>query len=254
MGPLIIDFRTIQKPITRHNKHLAMKHIYILVFILSVFLSYGQTINRLEKPSPEKIQITNQIVNDTLWVLDSSLYSQATSTPEVYNLVRTYKVLSRNDFGNPVTSSNIKSEGVYSSFNNEFDSIVYFDGKIIKKYFSKAWNSVDQDWILNEYEEYEKPEFPIELFNKNFSDNMQQYFYTFRKLYEYENDQVKTLIYETFNTDSENWVKKYKTDYYYNSEGEDTLQLIKSWRNSEWADSVRNHRNFEDGLLKNHSW
>lgn len=229
--------------------------ISILLLVTITIQSFGQhnakhqLLYKKQVDSIMQINKQNKIYLDTLWVLDSSLYYQIIYSPTEFTHAKTYKVLSRNENGNTLTSSDLVSNTYPGNYlNNDYDSIIYFDGTQIKKHYSNVWNSVEQVWIYNEYKEYEIPNLPKEIFHKNFWDGIQQY-NGWRELYENENGKVVTFVFETYVPETDSWHPKSKTVYYYDEQRNDTLQMIYSWNNNNWVDSVKYQQYFEYNLL-----
>jgi hypothetical protein len=228
-----------------------MKHFFTF-FILAVFTltTYSQTRQQFDQKVDSMLAINrqNNYHLDTLWVLDSSRTFQGYYDSLIYE--RTYKVLKRNDQGNPIASLDWVDEN-FSGFttNSVYDSIVYFDGVQVKKQFSNAWNSVDQIWIDNSYQEYEEPGLPKVKANKGFYNNTQEYFYGYRERYVNNNGRPDTLIYETYVPETNTWKLKAKTVFYYDGQQNDTLQRFYKWTGDSWEDSARLHRHFDLNLL-----
>ncbi len=233
-----------------------MKHFFTF-FILAVITltSYSQTRQRFDRKVDSMLVINRQNHNylDTLWVLDSSRTYQLVNNALMYE--RTFKVLSRNELGNPISSLDWADENYpYFTDNNLYDSVVYFNGTEVKKRFVNAWNSVEQSWIDNRYEEYDAPDLPKVMAYKGFSNSNQDYFYGHRERYVNNNGRLDTLIYETYIPETNSWDPRAKTAYDYAGQNSDTLQMIYKWTGDSWQDSAKLHRQFNADHLTRQFW
>jgi len=234
-----------------------MKHtISFLLLVCITSQSFSQYNNRHQQlynkqvDSIMQINKQNQIYLDTLWVLDSSLYYEMIYGATEFTHAKSYKVLSRNANGNPLTTSDLVSDTYPSIYlNSIYDSLIYFDGIMVKKHYSNVWDSIGQVWIDNEYQEYETFDLPLEIYNKNFSNGAQQYYYGYRNLYENENGKIKTNVYSTFIPETNSWLPNAKNVYYYDELGNDTLLMIYTWKNDIWVDSIKFKKASESNLL-----
>ncbi len=221
----------------------------IVVSLLSIY-TFGQNKQRFDQKVDSMLLTNRQNHNylDTLWVLDSSRTYEMVNEALIYQ--RTYKVLSRNEQGNPIASLDWADEDYpYFTDNNVYDSIVYFDGIQVKKQISNAWNSVEQTWIDNSYKEFDAPDLPKVMSIKGFSNNNQEYFYGHRESYANSNGRIDTLIYETYIPETNTWTPKAKTVFYYAGQNNDTLQMFYKWTGDRWEDSAKLHRYFDSDLL-----
>lgn len=223
-----------------------MKHLYIFVFILSVFLSYGQTRNSIEKPSPEEILITNQIVNDTLWVWDSIEHFQIDYNNEV-DLQYTYKILTKNNFGNRLVSKYITNKSFNGNNRTEsIDSIVYYDdGGTINKRFNKLWYIPHHEWSTYSYTESTRSGNYIEYFLKHYSSTTNQYTGGLKRYYAYDSEKTIYDLIQDYDEINDEWVNQRKTDYFYDEINNDTLSIQYLWKNNSWYDSIHNINSFE---------
>ena len=229
----------------------------ILTFILGtiVTVSFGQNKQSYFQlvDSLSLINTKTQTYMDTTWVMDSSLlYGYPGGGNEII-LERTYEVIKRNEFGNVLVSINKVPEYMEPSFlNSEHDSITYFDGINIKQHYSSVWNSIMQTWVENKYLEYETPELLKEEFDKKFSNEMQQYNFGYRKLYDNSSGRMDTMFRYSYYDETNPWIVFRKTTYHYNESDSCTYEITEQFdelSNSWINDFMYNYSYNNDGNL-----
>jgi len=231
----------------------------ISLFLIMVFItcqSFSQHNDRhkqfFEKQTDSIMQITikNHLFLDTLWVIDSILKYQFIDIANDLVHERTYKILSRNEMGNLLTSLDLVNKDYpEESGNDMFDSVTYFNGEQIKKHFTKDWNNVQEYWVDTDYTEYEIPELLKEYRILSFSNSSQHYQYGFWYSYKNINSRVDTIYTYDINQETDLWEYETKTIYYYDENGNDTLQMISDWEEGSWEESLKKQQHFELGYL-----
>lgn len=227
------------------------KHITLLMALFIIISVFSQNSNKNEQNllTIPPISQHKNFVNDTLWVIDSSCIYLRSSYYEL-SLYNTFKVLSRNNDGNPVKTISFGA-GKYSN-DIETDSIEYFYDTIVKKRYGNIWDSVDQIWLENEYTEFESPGLLKEQFDKGFS-NSSQYFQTgCRYLYKNSNNLTDTCYEERYDTITKSWKPKLKSVYNYDENGMDTLRVDYSWSTDQYKPVYKNKNSYENGNLTTH--
>jgi len=228
----------------------------LLILIIFVVQSYAQDIVKYAQKfsnktdSIKQISLKPHLYADTIWVIDSILSFKIDD--ETNNLIheRTYEILSRNEKGNKLVSLDRVAKGYLGITGNIiFDSIVYFNGEQIKKRFAKEWNNVQEQWVETDYIEYNTPELLNEYRVMRFSNSTQQYQYGFWDSYKNTNNRVDTLYSYDIIKETNLWKPVSKIIYYYDENGNDTLQMIYNWEYNDWKKRKKRLLFFEAGYL-----
>lgn len=214
--------------------------LFSLIFGMG-FLSFSHAQQlSIQQFSPQqktiKMHQESHLSNDTLWVNDTTLVYHAQDND--WMLSHRELVLSRNDLGKPVTSLwqfyNVNQE---SWLNSSFDSLVYYNKNIFKEKFSYLWDTTTGDWVLNGHTSKTEDGRTLEEGGLTWSPEKQKYSYGYKGVYTYYSDkQLQSFVNQTMDTLTGTWVPMSKTAYYYDQNGEDSLQLVFSWDiiSSDW--------------------
>jgi type IX secretion system substrate protein len=229
-----------------------MKKILTIILVSLSLISWGQNREAFVRKvdSITQLQQQNRFYLDTLWVMDSSQKYSYYNYPNTPELIRKYKVISRNNMGNVLISSDFPVGGYMQPDDNSWiDTITYFDGSNIMEHCRNIWNSSTGNWQEYEFVEYDLSGLIKETYKKDYSNEWQEYNYSRRYFYENSNGRTIAKTMSTYIPDSDIWEPKNKKEYHYDEYGNDTLQIIKAWKNKDWKDSILNRKSYSQGLL-----
>ena len=230
------------------------KFLTLLIFTFIISFSYSQDkqLIRHQMDSILQTQIQNRYDQDTLWVKDSSLRYKYISDQGQMVLERTYRVLSRNDFGNYLISEDLVDNDFPTPWftgNSRVDTITYFDGEHTQIHTTWSWNSAEENWIKNNYSEYVSPLQLSVMFNKMFINSSNNYYNGYCQRYKYYGTRLDTLYYDDYLPETDSWLPVSKKIFFYAGNDLDTLQLIYRKVALDWVDSLRVQRTFESDTL-----
>jgi type IX secretion system substrate protein len=230
-----------------------MKKFLTFILVSLSLISWGQNREAFVRKTDSILQLQqqNRFYLDTLWVVDSSQKYSYYNYPFSPELIRKYKVISRNDMGNVLISSDFPADGYLQTDDNSWiDTISYFDGSHIMKHCKNIWNSSKSNWQAYEFEEHDPSGLIKESYKKDYSNVWQEYNYSRRYFYENSNGRTIAKTMSTYIPDSDIWEPDNKRLYYYDESGNDTLIIIKDWKNNDWHDNFKELKSYSQGLLE----
>lgn len=170
---------------------------------------------------------TGRSLTDLIWVLDSVYYYQTSN-----NSWGREKTLTRNDFGNTLTSishGKIDEDGIWE--NRDSTVIVYQNGEAIDEILTRPWVINYQEWgDTVHYEKFDVNGNLIQEMNRSVSTPIGEFGWGENFFYAY-NDQQQLIerIEEKWDDNTQMWQKKSQKIYHYDENGYRTKIETNTW-------------------------
>lgn len=239
-----------------------MKKVFILILMIAVFkITIGQIITQANLPDESILLVHKaQLLNDTLWLLDSTLKQQNTDS----GFINRERTLHIHDQNGRLTSKIIQYMNINTQkwSNKSYDSVVfYMDTELITEKFTFSWNTNNLTWVNTGYSEKDINGNPIVSFSKNWDNISNLYTGGYRTRWEYNADgYLSSYYWEDFDTDLQDFVHQTKRTYYRNEVNQDTTNIFEKWNKVTlvWENySLQNKTFNNEGLVSlttNYSW
>ncbi|MCF8381945.1 MAG: T9SS type A sorting domain-containing protein [Bacteroidales bacterium] len=218
--------------------------VFFLVAIVGSVIAQDIKLSGMQTPTAFDCKsVESNFYLDTLWVSDSILTYRLNGDLGLL-LHNTYKILTRNELGNKLTSTTVFNEEFpESKLNHLLDSTGYFNGTDIKKLNSSIWIPELNEWRLKKLKIYEEANLLKKSMEKTFSASLQEFTWGDQYLYENSAGRKDVEIIEAYVKETDSWKPVTKIEHFYDNYDNDTLILTFRWKNNMWVDSLK-QKNF----------
>ncbi|MCF6170810.1 MAG: T9SS type A sorting domain-containing protein [Bacteroidales bacterium] len=213
------------------------KAILLLACFATISFTFGQTENS-SNPIPEQAFTYEKaiLLNDTIWVLDSTLQQRVVDGEFVNQSKRI--VMSHDQQGRPTSNFQLTWYSDQQSWkNSNYDSASFHSSGQVFERFGYSWNTNDNNWKITYYFKMLENYQLVEQFQKAWDNNKNKYLHGYHKWTEFDETGLpQQSFWNEFDSISQEFVTDGRTTYFYDENDLNIFTLWEKWdeANQSW--------------------
>lgn len=240
-----------------------MKYLLIAVaFFAFSFFSISQNSKQLDSKGQEnQILLKSKLLNDTVWIIDSTVRQQNTDSGFIN---RERRITNSIDSKGRTVSWLNQYWNIDQSawFNKQYDSINFINlSDLVLERLSYSWNTNENNWKIATYKRNNESGQQVLFYYKKWDDISGRYTSGYRETWDYNQYGLLSVNHwDDFNKETQEYDSRTKRTYYYNNEGQDTTYIIEKWNpgSQTWYNLIRSDFVYDElgyiSMATNYSW